>query len=69
MKVWKYGDNVNTDMLFPGKYTYTCSVAEEIKPHLLEDLDPSFSKQVQEGDIIFAGKSCRNKGCCCRKFC
>lgn len=60
MKVWKYGDNVNTDMLFPGKYTYTCSVAEEIKPHLLEDLDPSFSKQVQEGDIIFAGK---NFGC------
>jgi len=60
MKVWKYGDNINTDMLFPGKYTYTCSVAEEIKPHLLEDLDPSFSKQVQEGDIILAGK---NFGC------
>lgn len=60
MKVWKYGDNVNTDMLFPGKYTYTCSVAEEIKPHLLEDLDPSFSKKVQEGDIILAGK---NFGC------
>jgi len=60
MKVWKYGDNVNTDMLFPGKYTYTCSVAEEIKPHLLEDLDPSFSKQVQQDDIILAGK---NFGC------
>lgn len=60
MKVWKYGDNINTDMLFPGKYTYTCSTAEEIKPHLLEDLDSSFSKQVQEGDIIFAGK---NFGC------
>ena len=60
MKVWKYGDNINTDMLFPGKYNYTCSVAEEIKPHLLEDLDSSFSKQVQEGDIIFAGK---NFGC------
>jgi 3-isopropylmalate dehydratase small subunit len=60
MKVWKYGDNVNTDMLFPGKYTYTCSTAEEIKPHLLEDLDPSFSKNVVKGDIIFAGK---NFGC------
>ena len=60
MKIWKYGDNVNTDMLFPGKYTYTCSTAEEIKPHLLEDLDPLFSKQVKEGDIIFAGK---NFGC------
>jgi 3-isopropylmalate/(R)-2-methylmalate dehydratase small subunit len=60
MKVWRYGDNINTDMLFPGKYTYTCSTAEEIKPHLLEDLDPLFSKNVQPGDLIFAGK---NFGC------
>ena len=60
MKVWKYGDNINTDMLFPGKYTYTCSTAEEIKPHLLEDLDPSFSKNVVKGDIVIAGK---NFGC------
>ena len=56
MKVWCYGDNINTDMLFPGKYTYTCSTAEEIKPHLLEDLDPTFSKNVKPGDVIFAGK-------------
>jgi len=60
MKIWRYGDNVNTDMLFPGKYTYTCSKPEEIKPHLLEDLDPSFAKNVQAGDIIIAGK---NFGC------
>jgi 3-isopropylmalate/(R)-2-methylmalate dehydratase small subunit len=60
MKVWKYGDNINTDMLFPGKYTYTCSTAEEIKPHLLEDLDPLFAKNVKEGDVVFAGK---NFGC------
>jgi len=60
MKVWKYGDNINTDMLFPGKYTYTCSTAEEIKPHLLEDLDPEFAKNVQAGDTILAGK---NFGC------
>ena len=60
MKVWKYGDNIDTDMLFPGKYVYTCSTPEEIKPHLLEDLDPSFAKNVKEGDIIFAGK---NFGC------
>lgn len=60
MKVWKYGDNINTDMLFPGKYIYTCSTSEEIKPHLLEDLDSSFSKNVKKGDIIFAGK---NFGC------
>ena len=60
MKVWRYSDNVNTDQLFPGKYTYTCSTADEIKPHLLEDLDPSFAKNVQSGDIIIGGK---NFGC------
>ncbi|MBW2276822.1 MAG: 3-isopropylmalate dehydratase [Deltaproteobacteria bacterium] len=60
MKVWKYGDDINTDMLFPGKYTYTCSTAEEIKPHLLEDLDPDFSGSVTEGDLLLAGT---NFGC------
>ena len=60
MSVWRYGDDVNTDQLFPGKYTYTCSVPQEIIPHLLEDLDPDFSSRVQEGDIIIAG---RNFGC------
>ncbi|KYK23017.1 3-isopropylmalate dehydratase [Thermoplasmatales archaeon SG8-52-2] len=60
MNIWKYDDNIDTDMLFPGKYVYTCSIAEEIKPHLLEDLDPSFSKNVKKGDIIIAGK---NFGC------
>jgi 3-isopropylmalate dehydratase small subunit len=60
MKIWKYGDDINTDMLFPGKYTYTCGTPEEIKPHLLEDLDSEFAANVSEGDIILAGK---NFGC------
>jgi 3-isopropylmalate/(R)-2-methylmalate dehydratase small subunit len=60
MKVWAYGDDINTDMLFPGKYTYTCATPSEIKPHLLEDLDPEFAKAVRPGDIILAGK---NFGC------
>ncbi len=60
IKVWKYGNDINTDMLFPGKYTYTCSTAEEIKPHLLEDLDPTFAKNVKAGDLLFAGT---NFGC------
>ncbi len=59
-RIWKYGNDINTDMLFPGKYTYTCSTAEEIKPHLLEDLDADFAKNVQSGDIIFTGT---NFGC------
>ena len=60
MRVWKYGDDVNTDMLFPGKYTYSCSTAEEVKPHLLEDLDPEFATAVAAGDLVMAGK---NFGC------
>ncbi len=59
-RVWKYGNDINTDMLFPGKYTYTCSTADEIIPHLLEDLDPDFAQSVESGDIIMAGK---NFGC------
>jgi 3-isopropylmalate/(R)-2-methylmalate dehydratase small subunit len=60
MRIWKYGDNINTDMLFPGKYVYNCSNPDEIIPHLLEDLDSSFTKSAKEGDIVLAGK---NFGC------
>jgi 3-isopropylmalate/(R)-2-methylmalate dehydratase small subunit len=60
MRVWQYGDDVNTDMLFPGKYTYTCSQPEQILPHLLEDLDPKFAAGVRPGDLLLAGK---NFGC------
>lgn len=59
-KVWKYGDNVNTDQIFPGKYTYTANTPEEIAAHAFEDLDPSFAGAGQEGDVIFGGK---NFGC------
>jgi 3-isopropylmalate/(R)-2-methylmalate dehydratase small subunit len=40
---WKYGDNINTDVLFPGKYTYTVTEQAEIARHALEDLDPAFA--------------------------
>ena len=60
MKAWRYGNDVNTDQLFPGKYTYTISKAEEILPHLLEDLDPGFAAEVKRGDVLVAG---RNFGC------
>jgi 3-isopropylmalate/(R)-2-methylmalate dehydratase small subunit len=60
MNIWQYGDDINTDMLFPGRYTYTCSTAEEIIPHLLEDLDSEFASRVTAGDILMAGK---NFGC------
>jgi len=59
-KVWKYGDDVNTDVIFPGRYTYTVTDPAEIAARALEDLDPDFAKNVKAGDIVVAGK---NFGC------
>ncbi len=59
-RVWKYGDDINTDVIYPGKYTYTELPPEEMARHALEDLDPQFATSVQPGDIIVAGK---NFGC------
>jgi 3-isopropylmalate/(R)-2-methylmalate dehydratase small subunit len=59
-KTWKYGDNVNTDVIFPGKYTYTITDPAEMAAHALEDLDSSFAGGVRPGDVIVAG---RNWGC------
>ncbi len=59
-RVWKYGDNVNTDVIFPGKYTYSIMKPEEMARHALEDLDPDFAQRVKPGDVIIAGK---NFGC------
>lgn len=59
-RVWKYGDNVNTDVIFPGKYTYTVKDEAQMAKHALEDLDPAFAGQVQPGDIVVGGS---NWGC------
>ena len=59
-RVWVYGDDVNTDVIFPGKYTYSISDPQEMALHALEDLDPTFATGVRRGDIIVAG---RNWGC------
>lgn len=59
-RVWKYGDNVNTDVIFPGKYTYTIKEPAKMAEHALEDLDPSFAEDVQPGDIVVGGT---NWGC------
>jgi len=58
-KAWKYGDNVNTDAIIPGRYLSTAD-PKELAKHCLEDLDPTFANQVQTGDVIVAGK---NFGC------
>jgi 3-isopropylmalate/(R)-2-methylmalate dehydratase small subunit len=59
-RVWVYGDNINTDVIFPGKYTYTLKTPEDIAAHALEDLDATFATNVKQGDVIVAGK---NWGC------
>ncbi len=60
-RVWKYGDDVNTDVIFPGKYTYTVSHdPAELARHALEDLDPQFAANVRPGDVIVAGRNWGN---------
>lgn len=58
-KVWKFGDNVDTDVIIPGKYLRTTDMSV-FASHVMEGIDPEFSKKVQKGDIIAAGK---NFGC------
>ena len=60
-RVWIFNDNdINTDLIFPGKYTYEPLKPEEQAKYAMEDYDPAFVKQVQKHDIIVTGK---NFGC------
>ncbi len=60
-RIWKYGDNINTDVIFPGKYTYTISHdPQELARHALEDLDPTFAARARMGDVIVAGRNFGN---------
>ena len=73
-RCWVYGDNVNTDVIFPGKYTYTLKTPEDIAAHALEDLDVNFAKGAQVGDVIVAGSnwgmgSSREQGVTAIKYC
>lgn len=58
-KVFKYGDNVDTDVIIPARYLNT-SVHAELAKHCMEDIDSTFVQNVQDGDIIVAQK---NFGC------
>ncbi|OPJ66222.1 3-isopropylmalate dehydratase small subunit [Clostridium chromiireducens] len=58
-KVFKYGDNVDTDVIIPARYLNT-SDAKELAAHCMEDIDVDFVKNVKDGDIIVANK---NFGC------
>ena len=58
-KDYRYGDNVDTDVIIPARYLNSPS-AQELAKHCMEDIDPSFAAQVQPGDIIVGGA---NFGC------
>lgn len=58
-KVWRYGDNVDTDVIIPARYLNITDPVELTK-HAMEDIDTSFAGNVKAGDIMVAGK---NFGC------
>ena len=58
-RVFKYGDNVDTDVIIPARYLSATS-GEELAKHCMEDIDKEFIKKVQPGDLIVAQK---NFGC------
>lgn len=59
-RAFVFGDDVNTDVIFPGKYTYTVTEQSEMARHAFEDLDPDFARTARTGDVVVAGK---NFGC------
>jgi 3-isopropylmalate/(R)-2-methylmalate dehydratase small subunit len=72
-RVWKLGDDINTDVIYPGKYVYTIDEPKEMAKHALEGLDPDFAATVQKNDIIVGGKnfgcgSSREQAATCLKF-
>lgn len=58
-KVWKFGDNIDTDAIIPARYLNTSDPAELAK-HCMEDADPAFVSKMKPGDIIVGGE---NFGC------
>lgn len=58
-QVFKYGDNVDTDVIIPARYLNS-SDPKELAMHCMEDIDQDFYKNVKQGDIIVANK---NFGC------
>ncbi|AMK15714.1 homoaconitase small subunit [Methanobrevibacter olleyae] len=58
-KVWNFGDNIDTDIIIPGRYLRTFD-PKELAVHVLEGERADFTKNVQQGDVILAGE---NFGC------
>ncbi len=58
-KVWKFGKDIDTDLIIAARYLNT-SVAQELAKHVMEDADPEFVNKMHVGDLIVAGE---NFGC------
>ncbi len=56
-KAWKFGDNISTDHIAPGRYFHLRTNLPELAKHVLEDAREDFAKKVQKGDMIVAGRN------------
>lgn len=56
-KTWKFGDDISTDLIAPGRYFHLRSRLEELAKHTLEDADPEFARKISPGDFIAGGKN------------
>ena len=55
-KVWKFGNNVDTDVIYPGSFLTITTDTAEMAKHCFERVHPDFVKKAKSGDIIIAGK-------------
>ena len=56
-KSWKFGDNISTDHIAPGRLFHLRSNLPELAKHVLEDADPEFAQKVQPGDFVVGGNN------------
>jgi 3-isopropylmalate/(R)-2-methylmalate dehydratase small subunit len=56
-RVWKFGDDISTDLIAPGRYYHLRSNMPELAKHVLEDADPKFAASVKPGDFVCAGRN------------
>ncbi|MCS7143464.1 MAG: 3-isopropylmalate dehydratase small subunit [Archaeoglobaceae archaeon] len=56
-RAWKFGDDISTDHITPGRYYHLRSNMSELAKHIMEDADPDFMKKFKSGDFIVAGKN------------
>ncbi|TET47046.1 3-isopropylmalate dehydratase small subunit [Candidatus Aerophobetes bacterium] len=56
-KGWKFGDDISTDLIAPGRLFHLRSNLQELAKHVLEDADPEFVKKISKGDFVVAGKN------------